>query len=91
MAKEKNGFTGEYNYYVGVLVQNNELRFVDSVSYASKTATWSAGCKPLAMPKSQAIQLQMGLMCNGSVALVIEAPEFLDLKNRDQYTMEVTQ
>ena len=30
MAKEKHGFTGEYNYYVGVLVRNNELRFVDS-------------------------------------------------------------
>lgn len=85
MAKEKNGFTGEYNYYVGVLTHTNELRFVDTVSYANKTATWSAGAEALAMDKRSAIQLQMGLMCNGSVALVIEAPDFQKLKNKEVY------
>lgn len=85
MAKEKNGFTGEYNYYVGVLTHENELRFVDSISYADKSCTWSANAKPLPLDKREAIQLQMGLMCNGSVALVIEAPDFLKLKNREEY------
>lgn len=85
MAKEKNGFKGEYNYYVGVLTHKNELRFVDSVSYADKTATWNADQKPVIMGKQEAIQLQMGLMCNGTVALVIEAPNFLELRNQKRY------
>lgn len=91
MAKEKYGFKGEYNYYVGVLTHKNELRFVDTVNYHDKSATWTAGAKPKVFTKQMAIDLQMGLMCNGTVALVIEAPEFLDLKNRDQYTMEVNE
>lgn len=85
MAKEKHGFTGEYNYYVGVLVQNNELRFVDTVDYNNKSATWTAGAKPEIFDKSTAIDLQVGLMCNGHNALVIEAPEFMKLQNREVY------
>ena len=81
MAKEKNGFTGEYNFYVGVLTGERKLCFVDGVSYADKTATWEAGKPALAMDKRSAIQLQMGLMCNGTVALVIEAPDFHELSN----------
>lgn len=85
MAKERHGFTSEYNYYVGVLVHNNELRFVDSVNYHDKSATWSAGAKPKIFNKSTAIDLQMGLCCNGYKALVIEAPEFLELQNKEVY------
>lgn len=85
MAKEKYGFQGEYNYYVGILTPKNELRFVDSVDYSDKSATWNAGAKPKIFNKSMAIDLQMGLMCNGYVALVIEAPEFLELQNLEVY------
>lgn len=85
MAKEKRGFTGEYNYYVGVLAHKNELRFVDTVDYHDKSATWSAGAKPMVFSKQMAIDLQMGLMCNGTIALVIEAPEFLKLQNLEVY------
>ena len=91
MAKEKNGFAGEYNYYVGVLADQNELRFIDAVDYHDKSATWTAGATPKVFAKQMAIDLQMGLMCNGYRALVIEAPEFLELKNRDQYPTEVDQ
>lgn len=85
MAKEKNGFVGDYYYYVGVMYKNNEVRFVDSVNYSDKSATWTAGAKALAMDKQSAIQLQMGLMCNGNTALVIEVPEFMELYNRESY------
>lgn len=68
-----------------MLVQNNELRFVDSVNYHDKSATWSADVKPRIFNKSMAIDLQMGLMCNGYKALVIEAPEFLELQNLEVY------
>lgn len=85
MAKEKNGFTGEYNYYVVVLTPENGLRFVDSVNYCDKSATWSAGAEAMVFDKQGAIQLQMGLMCNGFVALVIEAPDFAKFKNKESY------
>lgn len=85
MAKEKHGFNAEYNYYVGVLVSNNELRFVDTVDYSDQTATWNAGATPKVFSKQMAIDLQMGLCCNGYQALVIEAPDFLELQNREAY------
>lgn len=85
MAKEKNGFVGDYYYCVGVMYKNNEVRFVDSVDYSDKSAAWTAGAKAMQMDKQSAIQLQMGLMCNGSTALVIEVPEFTELYNRESY------
>ena len=85
MAKEKHGFQGEYNYYVGVLTHRNELRLVDSMDWSDKTCTWKAGATPKVFSKQGAINLQMGLMCNGTVALVIEAPEFLELQNLEVY------
>ena len=85
MAKEKSGFQGEYNYYVGVLVANNELRFVDTMSNATREATWNAGAEAMPMDKKIAISLQMGLMCNGFNALVIEAPAFQTYRNKEEY------
>ena len=85
MAKEKHGFEGEYNYYVGVLCRDNELRFVDTVDYSDHTATWNADAKPKVFSKQTAINLQMGLCCNGYKALVIEAPDFLELQNKAVY------
>ena len=85
MAKEKHGFQGEYNFYVGILTRENELRFVDTVDYCDKSATWNAGAAPRVFSKQMAIDLQMGLMCNGYKALVIEVPEFLELQNREAY------
>ena len=85
MAKEKHGFQGEYNFYVGILTRENELRFVDTVDYCDKSATWNAGATPKVFSKQMAIDLQMGLMCNGYQALVIEAPEFLELQNKEAY------
>ena len=81
MAKERYGFTGEYNYYVGVLRGDKTLSFVDSIDYSDKSCTWNTDKPALSMNKHNAIQLQMGLMCNGTTALVVEAPDFLDLTN----------
>ena len=85
MAKEKHGFQGEYNFYVGILTHENELRFVDTVDYSDRSATWNAGAVPKVFSKQMALDLQMGLMCNGYKALVIEAPEFLELQNKEVY------
>ena len=85
MAKEKHGFQSEYNFYVGILTHENELRLVDTVDYGDRTATWTAGATPKVFTKQMAIDLQMGLCCNGYKALVIEAPDFLELQNMEVY------
>ncbi len=78
MAKEKYGLTCEYKFAVGVYdPYKGTLRFVDSVDHSTKTATWKKGAKALAMTKEAAIMLQMGLLCNGTTALVIEMPDYM--------------
>lgn len=84
MAKEKYGFTSDYKYVVGIYDRyKGTLKFVDSVDYSDKSATWAKGQHAKAMTKEQAIQLQMGLLCNGTLAMVIEVPDFIheDLVN----------
>ena len=83
MSKEIYEFKCEYNYYVGVLWEDNELRFVDTVDYGNQTATLNAGATPQMFSKSSAIDLQVGLCCNGYDALVIVAPEFLSFQNKE--------
>lgn len=78
MAKERYGLACEYKYTIGIYnPEKGTLKYVDSVSYGDKSATWKKGAKPLAMTKNEAIQIQMGLLCNGYTALVIELPDYM--------------
>lgn len=78
MAKEKYGLTCNYKFAVVVYdTAKGTLKFVDSVDHSTKTATWTAGAKALAMTKEAAIMLQTGLLCNGTNALVIEMPDYM--------------
>lgn len=79
--KEKNGLTGEYNFHVGVMDRNNGVRFVTEVDHLDKTARWEQDKPALVMTKQAAIQLQMGLLCNGYNAVVIEVPDFINFTN----------
>lgn len=84
MAKEKYGLTCEYKFVVGIYNDTKgTIKFVDTVDHSTKTATWNQGAQALAMTKEAAIMLQMGLLCNGTPAFVIEVPDFLleDMKN----------
>lgn len=87
MAKEKYGLTCDYKYAVGVFESHRgTLKFVDSVDHSTKTATWKKGAKALPMTKEAAIMLQMGLLCNGTIAMVIEMPDYLfeELTNKEE-------
>lgn len=87
MAKEKYGFTCDYKYVVGIYdTSKGTLKFVDSIDNSTRVATWKKGAKPLVMSKTAAIDLQMGLMCNGSNAMVIEVPDFFydNLRNVEE-------
>ena len=81
MAKEKAGLNCDYEFYVGILTHENGLKFVTAVEWGSKVCEWKSGAQALAMTKHQAIQLQMGLLCNGYTALVVEAPDYLEFVN----------
>lgn len=87
MAKEKYGLTCDYKFAIGVYdIAKGTLKFVDSVDHSTKTATWTAGAKALPMTKEAAIMLQMGLLCNGTFAMVIEVPDYLfeELTNKEE-------
>lgn len=78
MAKEKYGLTCDYKFAVGIYdTGKGTMKWVDSVEYGTRTATWKKGAKALSMSKEAAISLQMGLLCNGTVALVIEMPDYM--------------
>lgn len=87
MAKEKYGLACEYKFTVGIYDDTKgTLKFVDSMDWSNKTATWKKGAKVLPMTKEHAVMLQMGLLCNGTPALVIEAPDFMfdNMKNAEE-------
>lgn len=81
MAKEKAGLNCDYEFYVGILTSENGLKFVTAVEWSPKVCEWKSGEPAKAMDKHTAIQLQMGLLCNGYTALVIEAPDYLGFVN----------
>ena len=80
-AKEKDGLNCNYEFYVGILTPENGLKFVTAVERSPKVCEWKSGESAKAMDKHTAIQLQMGLLCNGYMALVIEAPDYLRFVN----------
>lgn len=78
MAKEKYGLTCDYKFAVGIYnPYKGTMKWVDSVDHGTKTATWKKGAKALPMTKEAAIMLQVGLLCNGTTALVIEMPDYM--------------
>ena len=81
MAKEKAGLNCDYEFYVGILTPENGLKFVTSMEWSPKVCEWKSGGSAKAMDKATAIQLQMGLLCDGYTALVIEAPDYLEFVN----------
>lgn len=81
MAKEKEGLNCNYEFYVGILTLENGLKFVTAVEWDHKVCEWKSGEPAKAMSKCSAIQLQMGLLCNGYKALVVEAPDYLEFVN----------
>ena len=81
MSKEKAGLNCNYEFYVGILTPENGLKFVTAVEWSPKVCKWESSEPAKAMDKHTAIQLQMGLLCNGYTALVIEAPDYLGFVN----------
>lgn len=62
----------KYYYYVGVQTDKG-LQFVTSIDNKTKTAEWNAESTPLALTKSVAEDLALGLVCNCVTAIVCES------------------
>ena len=66
MAKKKN------YYYVGVVMQDGQFRFVTNVNCEDRTCEWVATDKPYAFYSLDDAQyLSLGLMCHGTTAYPI--------------------
>lgn len=86
MKTHKNKSKLDCHWVIGVMMQDNEVRFVTEVSYSPKEAKWEAGKSPMFFEsKSCADDIAFGLLVNGYVAIVMELPEAVTIRNKDIY------
>lgn len=69
-----------YNYYIGIALQE-DIKFVTKINNSTRQASWSAGEKALAMPKSVAESVADALNMNFFPAFVIKAPTYIEFEN----------
>lgn len=62
-------------FYVG-LMMDNSVRFITECDHIHRTAEWEMGKPALAMSKSRAEDLFLGLRCNGFKAVTIAMPDY---------------
>lgn len=72
-------------YFIGLLYDNNEVRFVTDVNYLNKSARWEKGKEPKSFCKVDADDIVFGLLMNFYPAFVVEMPSFLSIKNNLEY------
>ena len=86
MKAHKNKSKLDCRWVIGVIMQDNEIRFVTEISYSPKEAKWEEGKSPMFFEsKSCADDIAFGLLVNGYVAIVMELPEVVTIKNKDIY------
>lgn len=71
----------KYKYYVAILFQRGQYRFVTRIDRNTKTAVWGDGEEAKSFPLSVAKDLVFGLVCNGYPAVVVTAPETFEMRN----------
>lgn len=60
-------------YYVGIITDSSDLRFITSVDNASKTWRYDVALPPLCMSKSVAESLADALLMNFVAAVVVKS------------------
>lgn len=71
-------------YYVALLEYDGTLTYITAVSNSSRYSEWKAGAPALALSKAAAHDVMVGLNYNGYKAVTIEAPDFCELKNKEE-------
>lgn len=83
MAKShKNKMNMDCYWAVGVMQFQGRIKFVTKTEYKPKTAFWSENEKPMFFDsKSHADEIALGLALNGTSAVVVEVPNYIDFVN----------
>ena len=71
----------DIDYSVGVLIEDNSIRYVTDYTVHPSVANWEDGKKACRMTKDEARYIALGLCSHGIPAVVVEVPKFLDLEN----------
>ncbi len=71
----------DIDYCVGVLLDDKSIRYVTDYTVHPSVAKWDDGKKAARMSKDDARYIALGLCSHGSVAVVVEAPKFIELEN----------
>lgn len=71
----------DIDYGVEVLEEENRISYVTDYTVHPSVAHWEKGKDACRMSKDDARYIALGLCSHGSVAVVIEIPKFLELKN----------
>ncbi len=74
----------DIDYCVGVLLDDKSIRYVTDYTVHPSVAHWDAGKEACLMTKDDARYIALGLCSHGSIAVVIEIPKFLQLKNEGE-------
>lgn len=62
-------------YYVG-LMHENSIRYVTEMDTIRRDAKWEAGKPAVPMSKARAVDLFLGLRCNGYKAVTVAMPDY---------------
>ena len=71
----------KYKYYIGIIGEGNQIKYVTKINNATRTALWEDGKPALKMSLTNAKDLVYGLVCNWFSAVVITAPVGMVLAN----------
>ena len=86
MKTHKNKSKLDCHWVIGVIKKDNEVRFVTELSYSPKQAKLEEGKSPMFFEsKSCADDIAFGLLVNGYIAIVMELPEVVTIRNKDIY------
>lgn len=72
---------GKYSCYVGIIHTGNVVKYVTKINGVNKVAMWEDGKEAMKLSAHAAEDLVFGLSCNGFQAVVVKAPNHLELSN----------
>lgn len=70
-------------HYVALLEYDGTLTYVTAVDNHTHSAEWEAGKPAIALSANTAEDVAFGLNYNGYKAVIIKAPDFYNLKNKE--------
>lgn len=71
----------KYKYYIGIIREDNSIKYVTKIDRDTKCAFWTDGEPAMVFTKTTADDYAFGLTVNGFCAAVIKLPAFYEPRN----------